>query len=73
MFASAILAIVNELADYYRKEIVQFRFIARDAAITVELWIRSKQGTWRFFLVTPARPAGIDRAGKLLVPGPAIG
>ena len=64
MFAPAILATVYELADYYWKEIAQLRLIARDAAITAELWIRSKHGTWRFFLVTPNSLAGIDREGK---------
>ena len=45
------------------------RIIARDAAITAELWLRSTHGTWRFFLVTPDSLAGIDREGKPLVPG----
>jgi hypothetical protein len=39
MFAPAILATVHELADYYKKEIAQLRLIARDAAITTELWL----------------------------------
>jgi hypothetical protein len=58
MFAPAILATVNELADYYRKE------IARDAAITAKLWIRSKHGTRRFFMVTPDYLVEIDSDGK---------
>jgi hypothetical protein len=47
----------------------QLRIIARDAAITVELWFRSKHGTWRFFLVTPNSLAGIGRKGKPVVSG----
>jgi len=42
MFAPAILASVYELADYYRQEIAQLRLIARDKAVTAELWFRSK-------------------------------
>ena len=41
----AILAIIHEVADYYRKEIAQLRVIARVAAITAEFWLRSKHGT----------------------------
>ncbi len=47
----------------------QLRIIARDAAITAELWLRSKHGTWRFFLVTPNSLVEIDRDGKRLLSG----
>ena len=67
MFAPAILAGIPELADYFKNEITQLRLIARDAAITTELWIRSRHGTWRFFLVTQAGMTEIDREGKRLV------
>ena len=72
MFAPKILATVHELADYYRKEIAQLRLIARDAAVTAELWIRSKHGTWRFFLVTPDFLVEIDREGKRIESGQTI-
>ena len=72
MFAPKILATVYELADYYKKEIAQLRLIARDAAITAELWIRSKHGTWRFFLVTPNFLVEIDREGKRFESGETI-
>ena len=67
MFAPAILAGIPELADYFKNEITQLRLIARDAAITTELWIRSRHGTWRFFVVTRAGMVEIDREGKRLV------
>jgi len=72
MFAPKILATVHELADYYRKEIAQLRLIARDAAVTAELWIRSKHGTWRFFRVTPDFLVEIDREGKRIESGQTI-
>jgi hypothetical protein len=72
MFAPQILATIHELADYYRKEIAQLRLIARDAAITAELWIRSKHGTWRFFLVTPDFLVEIDRDGKRIESGQTV-
>jgi hypothetical protein len=72
MFAPKILAAVYELADYYKKEIARLRLIARDAAITAELWIRSKHGTWRFFLVTPNSLVEIDREGKRIESGQTV-
>ncbi len=69
MFAPEILATTRQLADDFREEIAQLRIIAQDAAITSELWLRSKHGTWRFFLVTPDSLVEIDREGKQLLPG----
>jgi hypothetical protein len=72
MFAPKILATIHELADYYRKEIAHLRVIARDTAITAELWLRSKHGTWRFFLVTPNSLVEIDREGKRIESGQTV-
>ncbi|MFA5332771.1 MAG: hypothetical protein WC342_10380 [Methanoregula sp.] len=69
MFAPEILATTRQLASDFKEEVAQLRIIARDAAITAGLWLRSKHGTWRFFLVTPDSLAGIDRGGNRLVPG----
>jgi hypothetical protein len=69
MFAPEILATIQQLADDFKEEITQLRIIARDAAITAELWLRSKHGTWRFFLVTPSTLVEIDHGGKPLLPG----
>jgi hypothetical protein len=52
---------------------VQLRIIARDKAITAELWLRSKHGTWRFFLVMPDSLVEIDREEKPVVSGQTIG
>jgi hypothetical protein len=73
MFAPEILAAIQQLADDFKEENAQLRIIARDAAITAELWLRSKHGTWRFFLVTPAALVEIDREGKPVVSGQTIG
>ena len=69
MFAPKILAGIPELAEYYKTEINQLRLIARDPAVVAELWIRSRHGTWRFFLVTPSTLVEIDREGKRIVSG----
>ena len=60
-FAPKIPATIQQMADEFKEEIAQIRLIARDAAATAKLWIRSRHGTWRFFLVTPDSLAGIDR------------
>jgi len=75
MFAPEILATLQQLANEFKEEIAQLRIIVRDAAITAELWIRSKHGTWRFFLVTPNSLVEIDHDGKQLLAGsgPTIG
>ena len=69
MFAPEILATLQQLAEDFREEIGQLRVVAHDAAITAELWIRSRHGTWRFFLVTVTGLVEIDREGKTLVTG----
>lgn len=66
MFAPKILATIYELSEEFKEEIGKLRLVARDAAVTVELWIRSRHGTWRFFLVRPSTLVEIDRVGKRL-------
>ena len=66
LFAPEILASIQQLGTDFKDEITQLRIIARDAAITAELWLRSKHGTWRFFLVMPNSLVEIDREGKRL-------
>jgi len=73
MFAPEILAGVQDLAEYYEQEIARLRLIARDAAGTAELWLRSRHGNWRFFLVTPNALVEIDRYGNRLGIGGTIG
>lgn len=72
MFAPKILAPLPELIEYYGKDLARLRLVARDAAVAIELWIRSRHGTWRFFLVTPDFMVEIDREGKRLEPGQAV-
>lgn len=73
MFAPEILAATKDLEEYFAKEITRLRLIARDAAGSAELWLRSKHGNWRFFLVTPNALVEIDRDGKRLGIAETIG
>ncbi|PKL65105.1 MAG: hypothetical protein CVV32_06050 [Methanomicrobiales archaeon HGW-Methanomicrobiales-3] len=72
MFAPKILASIPELAEYYKNDLARLRLIARDAAVTLELWIRSRHGTWRFFQVMPSTIVEIDREGRRLESGRTI-
>jgi hypothetical protein len=72
MFAPNILASIPELVEYYKKDLARYRLIARDAAVTAELWIRSRHGTWRFFQVMPSTLVEIDREGKRIETGQTI-
>ena len=73
MFAPKILASIPELAEYYASDIARLRVIARDAAVVIELWIRSRHGTFRFFQVMPSALVEVDREGKRLESGKTIG
>ena len=73
MFAPKILASIPELAEYYASDLARLRVIARDAAVVIELWIRSRHGTWRFFQVTSSSLVELDREGKRLASGQTPG
>jgi hypothetical protein len=51
-FAEHILAVLADIARDYDDEIRRLRLVTQDAAISCELWLRSRYGTWRFFRVT---------------------
>ena len=72
MFAHQILGTAEEFAEDFRKEITELRVIPRDAAVTAELWLRSKHGTWRFFRVTATGLEEINPDGKPGIPGQTI-
>jgi hypothetical protein len=72
-FAPEILASLTEISADFREEIRRLRLIARDAAITAELWLRSKHGTWRFFLVTEKDLIELDSHGWPLRTGATPG
>jgi len=73
MFAPKILAPIPELTEYYASDLARLRVIARDAAVVIEIWIRSRHGTWRFFQVTPSSTiVEVDRNGKRLEFGETI-
>jgi hypothetical protein len=61
--AAQILAMPAEILADFRKDISRLRVIVQDAAISRELWLRSRHGTWRFFRVTAEGLIEISQAG----------
>ncbi len=63
----------------FREAILQLKAVTRDTAISLELWLRSKHGTWWFFRVTADGIAGPGRDGRPFggktgtAPGPVAG
>eukprot|EP00825_Cyclidium_porcatum_P033766 TRINITY_DN35710_c0_g1_i1.p3 TRINITY_DN35710_c0_g1~~TRINITY_DN35710_c0_g1_i1.p3 ORF type:complete len:116 (+),score=0.41 TRINITY_DN35710_c0_g1_i1:48-350(+) len=65
-FTPRILASLADIAYEFCEDIKKLRAIMRDVALTRELWLRSKHGTWRFFCVTADGIVEIDRHGQVL-------
>lgn len=63
-FTPRILASPKDIAAEFRGEILRLRAIMRDVALTRELWLRSKHGTWRFFRLTADGIVEIDCCGQ---------
>jgi len=70
MYAPEIPAALSKILNDFRKEIRLLRLISPDATESLELWLRSKHGTWRLFRVVGDSIAEIDRDGKLLAAKP---
>jgi len=65
-YAERILATLNEIAAVFRDDILRLRPIANVASISRELWLRSKHGTWRFFLIENSGLVELGRDGRPL-------
>ena len=66
-FANRVLVDLARIAREYQEEIRRLRMITRDPGISLELWLRSRYGTWRFFRVDAGSISEIDRAGTILL------
>jgi hypothetical protein len=62
-YAAQILALPAEVMAEFREDITRLRVIVQNAAISPELWLRSRHGTWRFFRVTAEGLIEISQAG----------
>ena len=62
-FTEHIRAVLADIARDFDDEIRQLRSITQDAALSCELWLRSRYGTWRFFRVTADTIIELGRDG----------
>jgi len=51
-YTEYIRAVLADIARDCDDEIRRLRSVTQDAALSCELWLRSRYGTWRFFRVT---------------------
>ena len=65
-FAPRILLSPAELAAEFREDISRLRAIVQATAISRELWLRSRHGTFRFFRVIADGLVEIGRDGQVL-------
>lgn len=65
-FANRLLIDLAMIARLYREEIRRLRMVSRDQGNSLELWLRSRYGTWRFFRVDTGSISEIDRTGTIL-------
>jgi len=63
-FCDRILAPLPEILRTFRDAILELRSIVCHTAISRELWLRSRHGTWRFFRVTADSLLELGRDGK---------
>ncbi|WML67824.1 MAG: hypothetical protein METHP_01388 [Methanoregula sp. SKADARSKE-2] len=65
-FANRLLIDLAMIARLYREEIRRLRMVSRDQGNSLELWLRSRYGTWLFFRVDTGSISEIDRTGTIL-------
>ena len=65
-YTEHILMLLAEIARECDEKIRRLRSVAQDTAVSCELWLHSRYGTWRFFRVTADALVEIGRDGKAL-------
>ena len=65
-YCSRIHAPVAELMVEFQDELLQLRRVTRHDAISRELWLRSRHGTWRFFRLTSESLVELGQDGQPL-------
>ena len=65
-YMARIRATPDEIAAEFRESLQRLRAIVENSAISRELWIRSKHGTFRFFRLTERGLVEINEHGQPL-------
>ena len=61
--ARFIRSVLEEIDRDFDDDIRRLRAVTQDAALSCELWLRSRYGTWRFFRVTADALIELGRDG----------
>jgi len=64
-YAPRVLCPNTDLAGEYCTDIARLAMLPVDTAVSRELWLRSKHGTWRFFRVAGESLVELTREGAL--------
>ena len=62
-YARFIRSLLAEIARDFDDDIRRLRAVTQNAALSCELWLRSRYGTWRFFRVTADALIELGRDG----------
>jgi hypothetical protein len=65
-YTEHILMLLAEISRECDEKIRRLRLVAQDTAVSCELWLRSRYGTWRFFRVFAEGIVEIGRVGKVI-------
>lgn len=63
-YTEHLLALAEDITRECSDEIRRLRLVTQDAAVSCELWIRSRYGTWKFFRITADAIVEIGRDGR---------
>jgi hypothetical protein len=63
-FCPKVLDTIAMIAEDFKEDIRLLRFVTNDPTISLELWLRSRYGTWRFFRVNGESVIEINRQGN---------
>ena len=72
-YCSRIHAPVAEIEIEFKDELLRLRMVTRHDAISRELWLRSRHGTWRFFRLTSECLVELGHDGQPLLGKTAVG
>jgi len=64
-YAPRVIVPDADIADNYRDDLARLGMLPHDKAVSRELWLRSRHGTWRFFRLTAGGLAELSRDGGL--------
>jgi hypothetical protein len=69
-YCAQIFAPAGDLSGEFNDELSRLRMIVRHDSVSRELWVRSRQGKWRFFRLAANHLVELGRDGRPLAEKP---